>query len=43
MFKLDPVKVLDADPLEWLVRVATFNIIAEDKKRERDAAKRRTK
>lgn len=41
MFKIDPVVVLDAEPLEWMVRVASLNIIADDLKKERSTAKRR--
>lgn len=41
MFKIDPVAVLDAEPLEWMVRVVSHNIIADDLKKERNANKRR--
>lgn len=41
MFKIDPVVVLNAEPLEWMVRVASHNIIADDLKKERSSTKRR--
>lgn len=35
MFRIDPVTVLDADTLEWLVRLAAFNVVMRDIKKER--------
>lgn len=38
LFNIDPIIVLDANDITWKIRIASANIIAEDRKREAAAA-----
>jgi hypothetical protein len=37
---MDPVVVLDAQPFEWLVRIAAHNIVANEEKAAADKVKK---
>lgn len=38
-FKIDPVEVLNANSFMWQVRVAAYEVIREQKKKEADQAR----
>ena len=38
-FKMDPVEVLNANSFLWQVRVAAYEVVREQKKKEADQAK----
>jgi hypothetical protein len=41
-FKIDPIVVLDAEPFEWLARIAAHNVVVLDaEKANKEARKRR--
>ena len=42
-FRIDPVTVLNATKLEWEVRMAAFEYVREEKKKEADKIKAQSK
>jgi len=39
MFHIDPLVVLDADPIEWHIRLAAATVINNDRKAQADQSK----
>jgi len=37
---MDPVEVLNAEPFEWMIRVAAHNRIARDRERANEKARK---
>ena len=43
VFRLDPVDVLDSEPFEWMLRIACYEVIAEDMEKANREQERRSK